>query len=226
MDRNSIWLLDRNARPIRLVHEHAWVYRERLHPVMVFVPERHHADLATYDAIEIIAPYHFKGRLFLSHLLGVAVGIAAASILTVDPLATTIMVLTFALSTVLYHAPSSSQFRLARCIGGGEETTFLIIREEDLRDYDKSPAITLARPTRPMAPSLTVREERRIDQMRYGLVASLCGATAFFMARVADTAESGIMVTSLAIAVAFCALSMSAAAIFRMARLSAFLRCL
>lgn len=218
MARDPIWLLGPNGRPIKLEHQERWSYTEKLNPMMVFVPERHRADLTAFSQIEIIAPYHFKGRPVLAHLLGVAIGILAAGTLPIDLMTTSLMVLTFALSTLFYHTETSSQYKLARARQADGPPQFFILRDEDIPAMTRTDDLNLVHPTTPEPRLLTEREEKKIELMRYGIVA-ICGSltTAFLLRMVNHTVTfktSGI-IALLALIVAGISACLALAAAFR-----------
>ena len=145
---------------------------------MIFVPERHEIDIGAYDRAEVIAPYHFKGRPVLVHLLGVVIGMLAAAIMDLEPVIASMVVLTFALSTLIFQTDIQSSFRLLRLTPDTGPVRFIVMHEEELSDLAQSGLITMVHPKTLEAAMLGEREMVRIEITRYGLVTVLCALTA------------------------------------------------
>lgn len=183
MNRNPIWLLGPNGRTVRLQHEAGWHFKEALHPLMVFIPERHEIDLARYDQAEVIAPYHFKGRPVLIHLLGVVIGMLTASIMNLEPVIASMVVLTFALSTLIFQTDIQSSYRMLRLIPASGPVRFIVLHEEEVADLEKCESPEMVHPKMLEAAMLTERETVRVEITRFGLVAVLCSLTALSLTR-------------------------------------------
>ena len=191
MHRNPVWLLTAEGLPVRMEHEDEWQYREPLTAKMIFTQYRHRIDISKSTQIQLIAPYHFKGRPVLTHLLGVTIGILVAGIMDLEPLTSAFVVLTFAISTLLFGRTVNSGYWLIRCEHEKNPAQCIIINQEDLPIINKSMPETIIQPEN-VAPSFLNDDEKdRVELLRYSVVTVLSSISVIAMADTLNRVTSG-----------------------------------
>jgi len=177
---DKIWLLTEGGHPVSLHKGKDSVYREAITVKMVFLPERHVLNLAEQDTIELICPYHFKGRTLNVLLLGVAIGIVTGGMTSVEPLISAIVILTFALTTLLFHTNSTSEYILLRTVKN-ENVRFFIMAEEELNNLKLNHPGKFIDNTKPGATDLNENDKKIVDTLRFSIVTTSSSITCFAM---------------------------------------------
>lgn len=206
MTCEKMWLVSENGRPVPLQKSEDGIHREPVTVKMVFAPQRHVLDLAKQATIEPIAPYHFKGKPLLILLLGVTVGIVVAGLMDIEPVISAIVVLTFALTTLIFQSGAASEYRLVKT-SGPQGTRCIVVSEEDLDDLKAAYPQTFLEEEAPAPLILTESERAQVEILRYGFVTT-CGAlTLFALSRPLRRVFEGDadLVTTVATPVVFCA---------------------
>lgn len=206
MTCEKMWLVAENGRPVPLQKGEDGIHREPVTVKMVFAPQRHVLDLTKQTAIEPIAPYHFKGKPLLILLLGVTIGIVVAGLMDIEPVISAIVVLTFALTTLIFQSGAASEYRLVKT-SGPQGVRCVVVSEEDLADLKTAYPQTFIEEDTPAPSLLTENERAQVEILRYGFVTT-CGALTLFslsgpLRRVFE--GNADLVTTVATPVVFCA---------------------
>lgn len=180
MMADKIWLLTEGGHPVSLHRGKEGIYREAITVKMVFLPERHVLNLADQNTIELICPYHFKGRTLNVLLLGVAIGIVTGGMTSVEPILSAIVILTFALTTLLFHTNSTSEYVLLRTVNN-ENVKFFIMAEEELDSLKIKFTDKFIDNTKPGATDLSENDKRIVDTLRFSIVTTSSSITSFAM---------------------------------------------
>lgn len=180
MMADKIWLLTDGGNPVSLHKGKDGIYREAITVKMVFLPERHVLNIADQNSIELICPYHFKGRTLNVLLLGVAIGIVTGGMTSVEPILSAIVILTFALTTLLFHTNSTSEYVLLRTVNN-ENVKFFIMAEEELDNLKMAFSDKFIDKTKPGATDLNDNDKRIVDTLRLSIVTTSSSITSFVM---------------------------------------------
>jgi len=184
MQRNPIWLVSRHSRPTRLEYLKDRTYRQTLSLKMVFVPQSHEINLDTATRMDIISPYHFRGRPVLAMLLGVTIGILVGGIMELEPIVSGLLVATFAISTMLFDLDAQSEHYLARVQDAEGKESYIILAHQDIPILKRAVRGGVSEIIDPEPGTLTEDESRRVTLMRYGVVTTLSATSFLALARV------------------------------------------
>lgn len=206
MTCEKLWLVAEDGRPVALRRGDDGVHREPVTVKMVFTPQRHALDLSQQNTIEAIAPYHFKGKPLLVLLLGVAIGIVAAGLMDIEPVISAIVVLTFAVTTLLFQSGVASEYRLVRT-SGPQGIRCLVISDEDLRDFESAYPDAYVKESLPEPSQLTESEKAQVETQRYAFVTTSSALTLFALSGPLRRVIEGEadLITTIATPIVFCA---------------------
>lgn len=192
----KIWLITNSGKPIALRKKTSSKYSEDIKLSMMISHQRLSFDVNKVASAEILTPFNFRGRPIMMHLISIAAGIFVGGIMQLEPILSAIVLLTFAVNSLLFQIDFSPPHRLVRVKKYDETTQCLVIKGEDIKSFmakiPKTEKIDDPTPT-----DFNDIEIGEINIKKYGMVTIICSISLMFLIKnikeMQELGENGFM---------------------------------